>query len=31
MLHDSPDIVIYRTEIWAVWRPQVGARKFGVS
>jgi len=23
MLHDSPDLVIYRTEIWAAWRPQV--------
>jgi len=22
MLHDSPDLVIHRTEIWAVWRPQ---------
>jgi len=21
MLHDSPDLVIHRTEIWAVWRP----------
>ena len=27
MLHDSPDLVIYRTEIWAVWRPQVGCKK----
>jgi len=27
MLHDSPDLVIHRTEIWAVWRPQVGCRK----
>jgi len=27
MLHDSPDLVIYRTEIWAVWRPQVGRKK----
>ena len=24
MLHDSPDLVIHRTEIWAVWRPRVG-------
>jgi len=29
MLHDSPDLVIHRTEIWAVLRPQVGG-KFGV-
>jgi len=21
MLHDSPDLVIHRTKIWAVWRP----------
>jgi len=27
MLHDSPDLVIHRTEIWAVWRPQVGCKK----
>jgi len=27
MLHDSPDLVIHRTEIWVVWRPQVGRRK----
>jgi len=27
MLHDSPDLVIHRTEIWAVWRPQVGRNK----
>ena len=27
MLHDSPDLVIHRTEIWAVWRPQVIERK----
>jgi len=27
MLHDSPDLVIHRTEIWAVWRPQVGCQK----
>jgi len=34
VLHDSPGLVLHRTEIWAVWRPQVGsrldARKFGV-
>jgi len=29
MLHDSPDLVIHRTEIWAVWRPQVGRKKVG--
>ena len=27
MLHDSPDLVIHRTEVWAVWRPQVGGKK----
>ena len=27
MLHDSPDLVIHRTEIWAVRRPQVGQKK----
>jgi len=27
MLHDRPDLVIHRTEIWAVWRPQVGRKK----
>jgi len=27
MLHYSPDLVIHRTEIWAVWRPQVGRKK----
>jgi len=27
MLHDSPDLVIHRTEIWAVWRPQIGRKK----
>jgi len=27
MLHDSPDLVIHRTEIWAVWRPQAGHKK----
>ena len=26
MLHDSPDLVIHRTEIWAVWRPKVGRK-----
>ena len=26
MLQDSPDLVIHRTEIWAVWRPQVGPK-----
>jgi len=27
-LHDTPDLVIYRTEIcMAVWRPQVGRQK----
>jgi len=26
MLHDRPDLVIHRTEIWAVWRPQVGRK-----
>ena len=31
MLHDSPDLVIHRTEIWAVWGYKLGARKFGVS
>jgi len=30
MLHDSPDLVIHRIEVRAVWRPHVGARKFGV-
>ena len=31
MLHDSPDVVIHRTQTWAVWRPQVGRKKkFGV-
>ena len=24
--HDSPDLVIHSTEIWAVWRPQVGRK-----
>jgi len=27
MLHDTPDLIIHRTEIWAVWRPQVGHKK----
>jgi len=27
MLHDSPDLVIHRTEIWTVWRPQVGCKE----
>jgi len=27
MLHDIPDLVIHRTEIWAVWRPQVGCKE----
>jgi len=27
MLHDSPDLVVHRTEIYAVWRPQVGRKK----
>jgi len=27
MLHNSPDIIIHRIEIWAVWRPQVGRKK----
>ena len=27
MLHDSQDLVIQRTETWAVWRPQVGRKK----
>jgi len=26
-MHDSPDLVIHRTEIWAVWRPQVGRKQ----
>ena len=24
MLHDSPDLIVHRTQIWAVSRPQVG-------
>ena len=31
MLHDSPDLVIHRTETWAAWRPRLGRKKFGVS
>jgi len=27
MLHDSPDLLIRRTQIRAVWRPQVGRKK----
>jgi len=27
MLHDSPDLVIHRTETWAIWRPLVGRKK----
>jgi len=27
MLHDSPDLVIHRIEILAVWRPRVGRKK----
>jgi len=27
MLHDSPDFVVHRTEIWAVWRPQLAHKK----
>ena len=23
MLHDSPDLVVNREEIWTVWRPQI--------
>jgi len=26
ILHDSPDLVIHKTDIWAVWRPQVGPK-----
>ena len=26
MLRDSPDFAIHMTEIWAVWRPQVGRK-----
>jgi len=25
-MYDSPDIVIQRTKIWSVWRPQVGRK-----
>jgi len=31
MLHDSPDLVIHKTEIWAVWRSQLGRKKLGVA
>jgi len=27
ILHDSPDLVIHRIEIWAVWKPHVGGKK----
>jgi len=27
MLHDSPDLIICRTEIWAVWRSQVEGKE----
>jgi len=27
MLHDSPDLLIHRTDILALWRPQVGRKK----
>jgi len=27
MLHESQDLVIHRTEIWAVWRPQLERNK----
>ena len=27
MLHDSPDLAIHATEIWSVWRLQVGRKK----
>jgi len=27
MLHDSPDLVIHRTDMWAVWRLQIGRKK----
>jgi len=26
-LHDSPDLVVHRTEIWAVWKSQVGRKE----
>ena len=26
-MHDSPDLVIHRNEIWAVWRTQLGRKK----
>jgi len=28
MLHDCPDLVMHRTDIWAVWGHRLGARKF---
>jgi len=31
MLHDIPDLVVHRTEIWVVWRPQVGRKKVKVT
>jgi len=27
MLHDSRDLIIHGTEIWAAWKPQVGRKK----
>jgi len=27
MLNDSSDLVIHKTEMWAVWMPQVGRTK----
>jgi len=27
MLHDSPDLVVHRSEIWAVWKAQVARKK----
>ena len=26
-MHESPDVVLHRTEIWTVWRPQLGRKK----
>jgi len=26
-MHGSPHLVVHRTEIWTVWRPQVGRKK----
>ena len=32
LLHDSPDLVVDRVQIWAVWRPErSGPMKSGVS